>query len=127
MVDSIYSENLPSHENPIPHASRVENLIMSSVLSGKDYSTKTYPQDCRAQISLAFKYFCDLLNECELKAQDVVKVEMYFQDKNLRTIVNEFWEETYPDKHHRPSRHSHQTVLPDGCIFQMTFTAFSNR
>ena len=28
MVESIYSKNLPPHENPIPHASKINGLIM---------------------------------------------------------------------------------------------------
>ena len=123
MVDSIYSKKLPAHENPIPHASRINNLVMSSSISGKNTETGSYSSDKRDQISLAFKYFEALLEECNLEPQDVLKVEMYFQNKEDRDIVNEFWNNLYQNKSMRPARHSHQSNLPKECVFQMTFLA----
>ena len=123
MVNSIYSKNLPAHENPIPHASRVSNLIMSSAISGKDKNTGLYSKNKETQIKITFKYFKELLTSCNCSTQDVIKIDMFFQDKNDRTLVNKFWEETYPNINFRPARHSHQSALPKGCIFQITFTA----
>ena len=123
MVNSIYSKNLPSHENPIPHAAKVNNLIMSSAISGKDKNTGLYSPEKESQIKIAFKYFRELLASCNCSPQDVIKIDMFFQDKNDRTLVNKFWEETYPNINLRPARHSHQSALPKGCIFQITFTA----
>ena len=126
MVDSIYAEKLPTHDNPIPHASRINDLIMSSSISGKNSKTKSYPSNKRKQIALAFKHFEALLEECKLETQDVIKVEMYFQNKEDRNIVNEFWNTLYQNKRHRPARHSHQSNLPEDCIFQMTFVALKS-
>ena len=126
MVDSIYSKKLPTHENPIPHASRINDLIMSSSISGKNTTTRSYPSDKREQIALTFKRFEALLEECKLEPQDVIKVEMYFQNKEDRNIVNEFWNNLYPNKSNRPARHSHQSNLPEDCIFQMTFVALKS-
>ena len=123
MVDSIYSKKLPPHENPIPHASRINDFIMSSSISGKNTEAKSYSLDKRKQISLAFKHFEALLEECKLEPQDVLKVEMYFQNKDDRNIVNEFWNDLYQNKSKRPARHSHQSNLPKECVFQMTFVA----
>ena len=83
MVESIYSKNLPPHENPIPHASKINGLIMSSSISGKDSHSRSYSPDKRKQIALAFKNFEVLLEECKLTPQDVLKVEMYFQNKRI--------------------------------------------
>ena len=52
MVNSIYSKNLPAHENPIPHASRVSNLIMSSAISGKDKNTGLYSKNKETKLKL---------------------------------------------------------------------------
>ena len=126
MVESIYSKNLPPHENPIPHASKINGLIMSSSISGKSSHSRSYSPDKRKQIALAFKNFEVLLEECKLTPQDVLKVEMYFQNKKDRGIVNEFWEDLYQNESNRPSRHSHEASLPTGCIFQMTFVALKS-
>ena len=126
MVDSIYSKKLPPHENPIPHAARISDLIMSSSISGKNPKTKSYSFDKRKQIALAFKHFEALLEECKLEPQDVLKVEMYFQSKEDRNIVNEFWNNLYQNESYRPARLSHQSSLPKGCVFQMTFFALKS-
>ena len=123
MVDSIYSKKLPVHENPIPHASRINDLVMSSSISGKNTETKSYSSDKREQISLAFKYFEALLEECKLEPQDVLKVEMYFQNKKDRNIVNEFWNNLYENKSKRPAPVIHINLIYLRCIFQMTFVA----
>ena len=123
MVYSIYSKKLPSHENPIPHASRINDLIMSSSISGKNTETRSYISNKQEQIALAFKHFEDLLEECNLEPQDVLKVDMYFQNKKDRNIVNKFWNNIYQNKSNRPARHSHQSNLPKECVFQMTFVA----
>ena len=52
IVDSVYSKKLPPHENPIPHASEVNNFIMSSIISGKEQSTGLYSSDKKKQIGL---------------------------------------------------------------------------
>ena len=33
------------HENPIPNASRIGNILMSSIISGRDPETSTMPTD----------------------------------------------------------------------------------
>ncbi len=45
------SVNVPgfAHSNPIPNASRIGNLMMSSVISGADPGTRTYPPTLAGQ------------------------------------------------------------------------------
>ena len=77
MVDSIYSKKLPPHENPIPHASRINDFIMSSSISGKNTEAKSYSLDKRKQISLAFKHFEALLDEQQLDANGASEARFY--------------------------------------------------
>jgi len=43
------------HENPIPNASMIGNILMSSIISGRDPDTATMPPDAEAQITNIFK------------------------------------------------------------------------
>ena len=38
------------HENPIPNASMIGNLMMSSIMSGRDPDTGTVPPELDAQV-----------------------------------------------------------------------------
>ena len=43
------------HENPIPNASMIGNILMSSIMSGRDPDTHTMPPDAEAQVANIFK------------------------------------------------------------------------
>jgi enamine deaminase RidA (YjgF/YER057c/UK114 family) len=50
------SVNFPgyAHSNPIPNASRIGNLMMSSVISGVDPGTRNYPPTLAGQVGNIF-------------------------------------------------------------------------
>ena len=52
------SVNFPgfAHSNPIPNASRIGNLMMSSVISGADPGTRTYPPTLAGQVANIFTH-----------------------------------------------------------------------
>ena len=43
------------HENPIPNASRIGNILMSSIISGRDPDTSTMPPELPSQVANIFK------------------------------------------------------------------------
>jgi hypothetical protein len=50
------SVNFPgfAHSNPIPNASRIGNIMMSSVISGIDPGTRNMPPDLAGQVANLF-------------------------------------------------------------------------
>ena len=44
----------PRHENPIPNASRIGNLVMSSVIGGTNPGTRDLPESFEAQVANVF-------------------------------------------------------------------------
>ena len=50
------NEPVARHENPIPNASMKGNILMSSIISGRDPETHTMPPDAEAQIANIFKH-----------------------------------------------------------------------
>ena len=51
---SIRAPDIPEHANPIPAASRIGNLVFSSVILGIDPGSHELPDDREAQIANAF-------------------------------------------------------------------------
>ena len=122
MRKAINSRKLKAHKNPIPHASSLRGIVISSSISGADVEG-IYSSDKEEQIHKAFKNMEIVLNEANASFDDVIKFDLYFSDKNDRKFVNPIWLKLFPDKDSRPARHSHLVNLDGDCIFQIVFTA----
>ena len=120
---SIHTAELPEHKNPIPQASIVRGVLVSSVISGIDLKTGVYEPDKLAQFKLAFSYLPKLMKAANGTLEDIVKVELYFSDKGDRGLANPHWLELFPDENSRPARHAHAASLPEGCYLQIQITA----
>lgn len=123
MVRAIHSYAAPQHHNPVPNAALKGGLLVTSAIVGTDPDTGTFPADRSRQVALAFGHLEAILAEAGAEAQDVVKVDLYMEEKSDRALVNRHWERLWPDPAHRPARHAHQAVLPKGCCLQLVATA----
>ena len=123
MVISINPDNVPHHKNPIPAASVHRGVLMSSSISGQNLASGEYSADKSKQISLAFEYLKNIIDAAGASIQDIVKVDLYFEDKKDRQLVNPQWLLLFPDEATRPARQAHKSKLPDGCCLQIVFTA----
>ena len=123
MPKSIYSPNVHKHKNPIPHASLLDGLLISSAITGIELDSGQFPKSKDDQIALAFKNMEYVLNEAKATVNDIVKVDLFFQDKADRKLVNPIWISLFPNDMKRPARHSHMVNLEGNCILQIVFTA----
>ena len=123
MVISVNPSNVPHHKNPIPAAALHRGVLISSSISGQDLETSKYSSDKSIQIALAFEYLQNIVTDAGATAQDIIKVDMYFADKEDRKLVNPHWVLLFPDEQARPARQAHRSELPDGCCLQMVITA----
>ncbi len=123
MVISINPLNVPEHENPIPAAAIHRGLLISSAISGKSKKNGEYLPEKPDQIALAFEYLEHIITDAGGSIQDIVKIDLYFADKNDRHLVNPHWLSLFPIKSARPARQAHKSELPDGCCVQIVFTA----
>ena len=123
MVISVNPSNVPHHKNPIPAAAVHRGVLISSSISGQDLVTSKYSSDKSTQIALAFEYLQNIVTDAGATAQDIIKVDMYFADKDDRKLVNQHWVLLFPDEQARPARQAHKSELPDGCCLQMVITA----
>ena len=127
MVKAIDPSDIPPHKNPIPAAAIHGGILISSVISGKSLVTDSYSQDKTEQISLVFKYIENIISEAGGSVQNIIKMDLYFRDKNDRSLVNPEWEMMFPDPKKRPARHAQIGDLPENCCLQVTLTAVIDR
>ena len=127
MVKAIDPSDIPPHKNPIPAAAIHGGILISSVISGKSFVTDAYSKDKKEQISLVFEYIEKIIFEAGGSVQDIIKMDLYFRDKNDRSLVNPEWERMFPDPKKRPARHAQIGDLPENCCLQVTLTAVIDR
>ena len=127
MVRAIDPSDIPPHKNPIPAAAIHRGILISSVISGKSAVTDAYPEDKTEQISLVFKYIENIISEAGGSVQDIIKMDLYFRDKNDRSLVNPEWEKMFPNPKNRPARHTQIGDLPENCCLQVTIMAVIDR
>lgn len=120
---TIHSPQVPGHKNPIPQASIVRGILVSSVIGGVDLETGSYVSDKQEQFKLAFSYLPKLMEAADGNLEDIVKVDLFFADKSDRPLANPYWLELFPDEASRPARHAHVSTLPAGCYLQIQIMA----
>lgn len=123
MVRSIYAKGAAQHLNPVPNAAVHRGVLVTSGVLGKDPETGDYAPETAEQIRLAFEQLPAILAEGGAELQDVVKVDLYFADRQDRPMANVHWERLWPDPMQRPARQAHQVDLPGACQFQLVAMA----
>ncbi|HCH99312.1 MAG: hypothetical protein CME00_03790 [Geminicoccus sp.] len=123
MVRSIYAKGAAKHLNPVPNAAVHRGVLVTSGVLGKDPATGDYAPETAEQIRLAFEQLPAILAEGGAELQDVVKVDLYFADRQDRAMANVHWERLWPDPMQRPARQAHQVDLPGACRFQLVAMA----
>ena len=96
-----------SHANPIPGASRIGNIMMSSIINGRDPSTSEMPDDLARQISNVFTHIRSAVGVAGGSPENIVKVTFWVKDPATgRAALNGEWEKMFPDEMSRPARHT---------------------
>ncbi len=114
------------HGNPIPAATRLGPLVVSSVIVGRDPATGTLPDSIKEQCVHIFTHVRAMLAEAGAKPEDVVKMDFWVPDAATgRAVVNQEWQKMFPDFASCPSRHTHTTG--SGKNIQATFMAYIDR
>lgn len=120
------SINVPGlqHDNPLPSASRIGRLLMSSGIFPKDPATGTAPPDLERQCELLFANIRRVVEAAGGTTQNILKVTLWVKDKNARTHLNRAWLEMFPDPDSRPARHTFSyDDIPKGMLVQCEIVA----
>ena len=108
---------------PIPMAAQVGPFFHSSGIPPTDPATGKAPEDGESQVACVFANLRALLEVAGLTADDVVYLDVYLAQNELRSVVNKHWLEWYPDEHDRPARHTTEKPLPAGWLVQLQVQA----
>jgi len=114
------------HENPIPNASRIGNLIMSSVIGGSNPGTRELPPTLDAQIANLFAHIRHDVEAGGGTVDDIIKVTFWLKDPAQRVALNEHWVKMFPDPSSRPARHTQQLPADSRAQVQADFVAVLN-
>jgi enamine deaminase RidA (YjgF/YER057c/UK114 family) len=94
------------HTNPIPAASRLGPLLVSSVIPPRDPGADTIPKELDAQIANLFQLMGEMLEAAGGDWRHVAKVTFFVADGAVRDAINGPWLERFPDPDSRPARHT---------------------
>jgi enamine deaminase RidA (YjgF/YER057c/UK114 family) len=112
------------HENPIPNACRIGNIVMSSVIGGAKPGTRELPPTLEEQVANIFAYIRHDVEAAGGSVDDIIKVTFWVKDPaKQRQALNAEWVKMFPDPSSRPARHTQQLPADSRAEVQADFTA----
>jgi enamine deaminase RidA (YjgF/YER057c/UK114 family) len=103
---------------PFPVASRVDNIVYTSAISGYDLESKSYVDGAAAQVALMFDHLRAILAAAGATPDDVVRMTFYAKNAEARAAVNAGWIAMFPNKDSRPTRHILNYETPGASVIQ---------
>jgi 2-iminobutanoate/2-iminopropanoate deaminase len=94
------------HMNPIPAASRIGNLLMSSVITGRDPVSGSMPASIEEQCAHMFRRVQDIVEAAGGTSAEIIKMTVWLRDPGNREALNAEWLRVFPDPTSRPARHT---------------------
>jgi enamine deaminase RidA (YjgF/YER057c/UK114 family) len=91
---------------PIPQASLVGSLLLSSGINGMDPRDGSIPADPDTQVAFIFDNIRRILQQAGGNLGDVVKCTFFVRDRFLKEQIDKHWLEAFPDPASRPARHT---------------------
>jgi enamine deaminase RidA (YjgF/YER057c/UK114 family) len=112
------------HENPIPNACQIGNIVMSSVIGGSNPGTRELPATLEQQIANVFGHIRHDIEAAGGTVDDIVKVTFWVKDPaKQRAALNEEWVKMFPDPASRPARHTQHLPAESRALVQADFIA----
>ncbi len=114
----------PRHENPIPNASRIGNLVMSSIITGTNPGTREFPEAFEAQVANIFTHIRHDVEAAGGSVEDIIKVTFWVRDPtSQRSALNAGWVTLFPKPESRPARHTQMLPAGGRSLVQADFVA----
>lgn len=102
-VQTIHTDDAPSHTGPVPQAVTAGGWIFVSALFGADPQTHAIPADVTDESELIFDNLSAILAAAGAALTDVVRVGIVMRDlQRDRPAFNKVWARRFGD--HRPAR-----------------------
>jgi len=111
------------HQNPIPTAIKIGNMVFTSAIIGSDPATGEMPEKVEDEVANLFYYMRKIMEKAGGTTDDIAKVSVYVTDREYKKIVNKEWLKMFPDENNRPVRHTTVKNLREGLRVQIEMTA----
>ena len=86
------------HENPIPNASRIGNIVMSSVIGGTQPGHARAAAALEQQVANVFGYIRHDIEAAGGTVDDIIKITFWVKDPvKQRAALNDEWVKMFPD------------------------------
>lgn len=106
--------NGSAHENPIPTAVKIGNMVYTSALMGTDPSSGQMPETVEEEVAQLFTYILEIMEKAGGSSENIAHLSVSVTNRSYKEIVNKEWLKLFPDPDNRPARHTtvHQWALP---------------
>lgn len=121
---SIEVPGLHHGKAPIPAASLVGPLLMSSGINGLDAESGAVPESAAEQAALIFANIKKILTAAGGTPADIAKCTFFVRDRAARAFIDPHWLQMFPDEASRPARHTLQYDLQDPLQIQGELVAY---
>ncbi|MBV9323904.1 MAG: RidA family protein [Chloroflexi bacterium] len=111
------------HVNPIPAASRIGGLVMSSVISGRDRVSGRMPPTIEGQCAEMFRVVREIVEAAGGTPADIIKMTVWLRDPGNRDALNAEWVKLFPEPGSRPARHTLPLAGGGDSLIQCDITA----
>lgn len=112
----VHVEGEGGHQNPIPNAVVLGNLILPSVIGGRSSKVPLEEDTPEKQIAYAFARMKKIIESAGGTLDGIGKITVYLREFNHRELVNVEWLKMFPDENNRPARHVVQSDIPSTYI-----------
>ena len=120
--EAIYVPEL-RHKNPIPAASRIDNMVYSGGVHGVDPATGKIAPTLEEQLALTFGHMRRIIEAAGGTTDDIIKITVWLGDRGQRAPLNDEWLKMFPDEKNRPARHVMQGEFEGAMLIQCDFVA----
>lgn len=111
------------HRAPISLAVRIDNMVYSSGISGRDTENDAMPEDAAGQAEMMFKNVAKVMELAGGTPDDIIYMQIRTKDRGDRKFIDPHWLAMFPDEHDRPARHTEETELGGGMLMQCQIVA----
>lgn len=111
------------HRAPISLGVRIDNIVYTSGISGRDADNDSMPEDAAGQAEMMFKNVKSVIELAGGTVDDIIYMTIRMKDRDDRKFVDPHWLAMFPDENDRPARHAEESALGGGMLMQCQITA----
>jgi 2-iminobutanoate/2-iminopropanoate deaminase len=112
-----------NHQNPIPTAVKIGNMVYTSAIIGSDPEKGELPESVEDEVANLFHYMREIMELAGGTTDNIAHLSVSLTDREYKKIVNVEWLKMFPDENNRPARHSTVQKLREGLRVQVEMTA----